>query len=1189
VEPAFPPIPESERLRDIALTTPETAPQPQISPRGTETPPTLYSVYGLALAPEGQIDPNAVTIQVVMPESLAAKSGLQMGDVLLEINGTKVKTLADAESFLLKDDYVTWGQPLPLKIQRGLPQPYTSHPRLDLFVGSLSPHKKEVMGCTICHDGQGSATEFKWASHTPNNPVQAERWAREHGWFDNHHWIFPMTPDRFLESNCLKCHHNVEELEPSERFPEPPAPKLVSGYHLIREFGCYGCHEINGHDGPTRTIGPDMRLAPNYHEAAAALLASGEMNDEERRMAEALVEAPNEELRDQLYTSIAHDAELAAKPETKEEARFTPATHVLGDLLKDTELPGQLRKVGPSLRHLGAKVEYDWLFSWIRQPSDFRPTTRMPQFFGLHEHLSSNPENKEFTITGVDGKKVNVTDKEFTERYEAIEIWALTEYLLAESKEFTYLEPPQGVTEEPSAERGKWLFQSRGCLACHSHDEFEGINSDQGPNLSRLAAKFQSTKGQRWLYSWLKQPHLYHPRTVMPNLYLDPITQTDATNQPTGVVTDPAADIVAYLLSVPANWQPQNVPDSQLDPARQQALADLAAEWLAATFPRTRAAEYARSGIPESQAHLLKGDEQVLLGMTDENRIQKQMQYVARRTVNRYGCFGCHDIPGFESAKPIGTALADWGRKEPAKLAFESIGQFLATHGIDGKGFHGAEEGDEVHGEAEHSAHGLDPRKFDPDTGFYLSSINSHQRTGFIWQKLRMPRSYDYQRTANKGYTERLRMPKFPLDEKQREEIITFVLGLVNEAPAVQFVYRPQPRERALVEGRKVLHKYNCGGCHVLRMEQWKFAFAPDQYEEPATVEDYPFVAPPPTSEEVAESLKLDLPGLMSAHVFGMPTRSPATGQPTRVDLDGVELEPDDNESEPFYEFTLYRNAVVAGFQRLVGPQNLLIPASREGYGPANGRALPGWGGDLAKYLFAPAVAFEQQTNPQVKPFEAWGWLPPPLHDEGVKVQPDWLHAFLLDPTPIRPAVLLRMPNFNMTPAEATHLVNYFAAASQAEYPYEYNPRRRDSHLVSIETEHPSHLEDAMKIVTDGNYCVKCHSVGDFRPTGAVATFGPQLGEVYKRLRPEYVRRYIANPQRILPYTGMPVNIPYKPNEPGISAQLYPGTATEQLDAVVDLLMNFDVYAKRRTSIKPLVSQPPPAQEGEAPPPAAGN
>ena len=44
-----------------------------------------------------------------------------------------------------------------------------------------------------------------------------------------------------------------------------------------------------------------------------------------------------------------------------------------------------------------------------------------------------------------------------------------------------------------------------------------------------------------------------------------------------------------------------------------------------------------------------------------------------------------------------------------------------------------------------------------------------------------------------------------------------------------------------------------------------------------------------------------------------------------------------------------------------------------------------------------------------------------------------------------------------------------------------------------------------MKIVTDGNYCVKCHSLGDYQVRGAVKTLGPDLDEVYRRLRPDFV------------------------------------------------------------------------------------
>ena len=37
-------------------------------------------------------------------------------------------------------------------------------------------------------------------------------------------------------------------------------PKVTHGYHLIRKYGCYGCHEVNGFDGPnaSRRAGPAL-------------------------------------------------------------------------------------------------------------------------------------------------------------------------------------------------------------------------------------------------------------------------------------------------------------------------------------------------------------------------------------------------------------------------------------------------------------------------------------------------------------------------------------------------------------------------------------------------------------------------------------------------------------------------------------------------------------------------------------------------------------------------------------------------------------------------------------------------------------------------------------------------------------------------------------------------------------------
>jgi hypothetical protein len=124
-------------------------------------------------------------------------------------------------------------------------------------------------------------------------------------------------------------------------------------------------------------------------------------------------------------------------------------------------------------------------------------------------------------------------------------------------------------------------------------------------------------------------------------------------------------------------------------------------------------------------------------------------------------------------------------------------------------------------------------------------------------------------------------------------------------------------------------------------------------------------------------------------------------------------------------------------------------------------------------------------------------------------------------------------------------------------------------------------LDDAMKIVVNGNFCVKCHLVGDFSPAGAVRAKAPQLADVYRRLRPDFVRDWIANPKMILPYTAMPVNIPVQ-EPPAVLGELYHGTNVEQIQALTDLLMNYDQYARQSTKIADRVQPATPAPAGTA-------
>ena len=1095
-----------------------------------------------------------------------------------------VYDVATARQYLLRS--VEPDTTVEVTVLRGLPHPYASHPRLDLFVGSLSPHTLARMGCTVCHEGQGSGTAFKWTSHTPDGAAQRDQWRQEYGWFNNHHWILPMAPERFVESGCLKCHHEVEELYPSERFPEPPAPKLTQGYELIRDYGCFGCHEINGYKGADTRVGPDMRLAPNYHEVAAALVGDpgfADLDAETQGWARQLVQHPERDgVRRRLMEAVLADRD-------GDEPVLQDRSHLLADGLADVEAPGKLRKAGPSLRHVGSKVGPAFLYDWIRDPTHFRPSTRMPRFFGNSDHLTE-------------------AEQEMVAEFESIEILGITTYLLGRSQSF---EPyPLGEfvpnpDDDEMVERGQLMFETRGCLACHQHRDFPDGHATQGPDLSNFGDKLALDDNPDvvgWLYTWLKNPSHYHSRTRMPDLLLDPIEQAD------GTTTDPAADIAAYLLASKQGWVPAAENAEVLQLATEQtwrapdelqgALKDLAYQHLRKAFYDVKAKEYLDNGIPAEVGASLKGAEIELVGGATPQHL---LNYVGRKAIGKYGCYGCHEVPGFEDAKPIGTGLAEWGRKESSKLAFEHILEYLHT----GHGGHGGHAEHAGQGMGEHGAEGHDDTDAEGmlgeiasleaaelaepfDESFYDQALMDHERAGFAWQKLKEPRSYDYQKYGPDPttYNDRLRMPLFPLDDRQREAVLTFVLGLVADPPAEEFVYQPDARQEALIAGRRVLEKYNCGGCHVLNPARWELEFLSGEFETQPEADIYPFLKAHFTPEQLEQSMEQHpLRGTYQATLRGLPAISDDEALPVVLDEDWDPIDPEE-EYDPetlVYSFELWEPTAIEGQEYQTGILPINVPAY------TIRRQFAAEGGDLAIQLLPRVLEIESAVNPAAKGTETWSWVPPPLMGEGLKVQPDWLHDFLLNPYPIRPAVFLRMPKFNMSPEEASILVDYFAARDGAEFPYSYDPRTQTDHLQQAESSYQqqlaevaepplgdTRLDHAMNMVVDGNYCIKCHLVGDFMPGGSDRAKGPDLARVYQRLRPDYVRAWIANPKTILPYTAMPVNIPYVSNDPnlgGVSQQLYHGTSVEQLDGLVDLLMNYNQYTAQQTQIAPLVEQ----------------
>jgi hypothetical protein len=140
------------------------------------------------------------------------------------------------------------------------PQPFKTHPNLDQYLGSASPHPLDQIGCSVCHEGQGQSVSFQDAYHTPATEEQAQAWEEEYGWHASHFWDYPMLPKGLTEASCAKCHKQETFI--------PGAEALNAAYATYERAGCYACHKTRGFEG-LRKPGPiltkiDAKLTPEW-------------------------------------------------------------------------------------------------------------------------------------------------------------------------------------------------------------------------------------------------------------------------------------------------------------------------------------------------------------------------------------------------------------------------------------------------------------------------------------------------------------------------------------------------------------------------------------------------------------------------------------------------------------------------------------------------------------------------------------------------------------------------------------------------------------------------------------------------------------------------------------------------------------------------------------------------------------
>ena len=298
------------------------------------------------------------------------------------------------------------------------------------------------------------------------------------------------------------------------------------------------------------------------------------------------------------------------------------------------------------------------------------------------------------------------------------EVGAIVEYLFANSDSVRY---SQGAPAGGDTARGRELVETIGCLGCHVIGDESGIKwADPrrfGPNLANTGSKVNAT----WLYHWVKDPGHYWDKTRMPNLRL---TDREVT------------DITAYLMSL-----------------KREGFESFTRPPLDTEGLKTVALEYLTQKLTHDQAE----------ADWEKRSPTERVLYVGEKLVGRYGCFGCHDIKGFQTTQPVGVELS----KHADKPLFQ-----------------------------------LD---------FGLVDI-PHTRRDFFVQKLKDPRIYDLGRV--KPPQDMLRMPQFDFTDEEVDLMVLNLLGFTKESIGVSKLPKPTSVQIDTEEGWWLVHERNCIGCH---------------------------------------------------------------------------------------------------------------------------------------------------------------------------------------------------------------------------------------------------------------------------------------------------------------------------------------------------------------------------------------
>ncbi len=909
---------------------------------------------------------------------------------------------------------------------------YASHPRLDLFVGSASPHPYGEFGCTVCHAGDGHATDFTRASHTPNSEAQREEWEEKYHWHKMHHQDWPMFESKYVTSSCGKCHSEEHRLEGGGNWNR--------GYELVKTYGCFGCHKIENFEAEPK-VGP--HLAHLTAKTDAKFVYQQIRNPQQfrpsARMPRFFDLTNSGGHYDAADPAAAGGGEMLVQRSGGQlesidfHSRNTVEAFAIATYIAETSLPLALTyQLDPALQGDPKAGREVFRTSGCLGCHSVKSESMTPELGGTEESLMALVDAAKEQLVGL-GAEFPTTERVLAEKAEAerasvhdapdqksLATKALA--ALLDLVEF-YERLPVGekVVEQhrrvimPTLEIEKAGADVAAVKQAITAIQNRWIHNTRAPDLSGLGSKITSAA---WLADWIVNPRAHDPNTIMPRLRLE--------DDPGG--DQKVADLVAYLMALKDPGFAALPPFSMNAESTAQ-LDDLVHNYLKS-----------ESAVGRTRAN------QKLEKMSAEQKLL----FAGQRLIRRYGCFACHDgisdaqfdftgeevaidIKGsMDAAQRIGAELNGWGSKLPDRL----------DYGLWGHQHSGREAIPHGNRYAWIEAKLSDTRRFDVIPA--EQEVDDDVYTYAVTRQL-----------VQKTPEELLKMPLFAFhdDPDQVEAVATFIVGLVNDPVQPAKKRKLTGDAKILEEGARIIEKLNCQGCHRIGAED---QFVPlDELPTFSLYEDREDVVAMFELEKEtwlnrevtlsakakagASGLKLPFGTLLNKEVYDHSTMS--------LDDD------DDSDDEPISVVELaIRDAEARGV-----PKHALHSQRLPVAGYHEGEIRFYFGTDVTQRAYAP----------------------PPLVRQGERVRSRWLFDFLLDVDTIRPWLKVKMPSFHLSPEDSRKIVRWFKVRSGLPFDGEvFDADRDDAAAVQRGYE----LFAKSDKVPGGLSCNGCHPSGDVLP-----------------------------------------------------------------------------------------------------------